>query len=250
MKKLDIRRVMKMRWVLTFKSDGRSKARFVVLGYQSPNLVASQANSPTLSKFGKMLILSIVANTAWLLESADVPSAFLQSLQDMEKEDLVVYAPAELAAAYGADGTQGSTVLGLPRAFHGLCSECRAPKSWCDTVTATLNKSGWSQLQFDRCFFILLNEEKQLRGVAGFHVDDFLLGGRKGDKVFELAKAELLAAFECGKWEQRNFEFAGANLTQKEDGTTFLDQKSYTEVGRGDSHRQCHVPTDQGSGHS
>ena len=96
--KLDIRRIMKMRRVLTFKSDGRSKARLVVLGYEAPNLVESQVSPPTLSKLGKMIILSIVANNAWMLESADVSSAFLQSVQDMEKEDLFVYAPAELAA--------------------------------------------------------------------------------------------------------------------------------------------------------
>ena len=74
-----------------------------------------------------------------------------------------------------------------------------------------------------------MNEARKLVGVAGFHVDDFLIGGQKGDATFERAKAELLAAFEWGKWEQRNFEFAGANLTQKADGTIYLDQKSYTE---------------------
>ncbi|CAE7892802.1 RE2, partial [Symbiodinium necroappetens] len=225
--KLDIRRIMKMRWVLTFKSDGRAKARLVVLGYQSPTLVESQASSPTLSKLGKMLILSIVANNSWMLESADVSSAFLQSLQDMEKEDLFVYAPAELAAAYGADGTEDSTVLKLTRAFYGLCS---APKSWYDTVTATLRNSGWRPLEFDKCFFILVNKASELCGVAGFHVDDFLIGRRKGDETFERAKAEHLSSFEWGRWEQKNFEFPGANLTQKEDGTIFLDQRSYTET--------------------
>ncbi|CAE7456732.1 bchH, partial [Symbiodinium microadriaticum] len=223
---VDIRRVMKMRWVLTFKSDGRSKARLVVLGYQAPNLIESQASSPTLSKLGKLLILSIVANNLWMLESADVSSAFLQSLQDMEKEDLFIYAPAELAAAFGEDGSQDSTILKLTRAFYGLCS---APKSWYDTVTMTLKSSGWTQLEFDRCFFILLNKEKKLVGVAGFHVDDFQLGGESKDRVFQKAKQELLSAFEWGKWDQKNFEFAGANLTQKDDGTIFLDQKAYTE---------------------
>ena len=142
--KLDIRRIMKMRRVLTFKSDGRSKARLVVLGYEAPNLVESQVSPPTLSKLGKMIILSIVANNAWMLESADVSSAFLQSVQDMEKEDLFVYAPARCV---GADGSQDTAVLKLTRTFYGLCS---APKSWYDTVTATLKKSGWVQLEFDR----------------------------------------------------------------------------------------------------
>ena len=62
--KLDVRRIMKMCWVLTFKSDGPANARLVVLGYQSPTLVESQASSPTLSKLGKMIILSIVANNS------------------------------------------------------------------------------------------------------------------------------------------------------------------------------------------
>ena len=78
---------MQMRRVLTYKSDGRSKARLVVLGFQAPNLVEVQSSSPTLSKLGKMILLSVVANNRRLLESADVTSAFLQAMKDLEGED-------------------------------------------------------------------------------------------------------------------------------------------------------------------
>eukprot|EP00439_Symbiodinium_sp_Y106_P046021 s3318_g5.t2 len=90
LKNVSYDRVMKMRWVLTTKSTGLEKARLVILGYQSPTLLSTQSSSPTLSRLGKLLLLTTVANNKWLLESADVTSAFLQSQSDLEKDDLYV----------------------------------------------------------------------------------------------------------------------------------------------------------------
>ena len=223
---LDWRRVMKMRWVLTYKSDGRAKARLVVLGFQAPNLVETQASSPTLSKLGKLLLLTVVANNRWMLESADVASAFLQAIQDLEQEELFVQAPVELGAAFGGSGADDMTVLKLRRAFYGLC---HAPRRWFETVSETLIKAGWRQLQYDKCLFVLLDASGHLVGIAGCHVDDFILGGDDKSQVFLKAKDSLKRAFEWGKWDVSSFEFAGCNIQQKPDGTIFMDQKVYSE---------------------
>ena len=217
---------MKMRWVLTYKSDGRAKARLVVLGFQARNLVETQASSPTLSKLGKLILLTVVANNRWMLESADVASAFLQAIQDLEQEELFVQAPAELGAAFGGSGADDLTVLKLRRAFYGLC---HAPRRWFETVSETLVKARWRQLQYDKCLSVLLDASGHLVGIAGCRVDDFILGGDDKSQVFLKAKDSLKRAFEWGKWDVSSFEFAGCFIQQKPDGTIFMDQKVYSE---------------------
>ncbi|CAE7799825.1 unnamed protein product [Symbiodinium sp. CCMP2592] len=141
---------------------------------------------------------AVVAKNRWILESADVASSFLQAMQDLEDENLFIQAPAELGAAFGGSGADDFTVLKLKRAFYGLC---HAPRAWFETVAETLRKSGWRQLAFDKCMFVLLDKENRLVGIAGCHVDDFILGGDRQSEIFMAAKIALQQAFEWGKWE-------------------------------------------------
>ena len=46
--RLDPKRIMAMRWVLTRKSDGTARARLVVLGFQAHNITEVEAASPLL----------------------------------------------------------------------------------------------------------------------------------------------------------------------------------------------------------
>ena len=48
-KSVDQERVMRARWVLTWKSTGKAKARLCVLGFQDPDLTEVPRDSPTLS---------------------------------------------------------------------------------------------------------------------------------------------------------------------------------------------------------
>ena len=195
-------RVMKMRWVLTTKSSGAAKARLVILGYQSPTLLTTQSSSPTLSRLGKFLLLSAVANNRWMLESADVTSAFLQAMASLEKDELYVFAPAELGAAFGGDGKDDTTILKVVRAFYGLVD---SPRRWHETVTKVLKEQGWRPLQADRCCYVLFDEDHILRGIAGVHVDDFLIAG--DTQTYVAARASLETAFTWGRWEKEKFEF-------------------------------------------
>eukprot|EP00974_Lingulodinium_polyedra_P133619 11226347-Lingulodinium_polyedra.AAC.1 len=62
----DPREVMKLRWVLSFKSDGRAKARLVVLGYQDPRLDSGIVKSaPVISRRGRQLFLTAAAHHKW-----------------------------------------------------------------------------------------------------------------------------------------------------------------------------------------
>ena len=46
---VDQERIMRARWVLTWKSSGKAKARLCVLGFQDPDLTEVPRDSPTLS---------------------------------------------------------------------------------------------------------------------------------------------------------------------------------------------------------
>ena len=124
---LDWGKVMSMRWVRTRKSDGRAKARFVVLGYQAHNVTDVETAAPTLSRTSRNALLTVAANNSFDLESGDITSAFLQSLSNLEDENLLVFAPSELSAMFGGDPADPGAVLKLTNAFYGLV---RAPRVW------------------------------------------------------------------------------------------------------------------------
>ena len=58
-------RLMKSRWILTFKDDGRAKARLVLMGFTEPDLLHLRADSPTVSRRGRQLFLQECANRSW-----------------------------------------------------------------------------------------------------------------------------------------------------------------------------------------
>ncbi|CAE7817945.1 RE1 [Symbiodinium sp. CCMP2592] len=224
---LDLSRAMNMRWVLTRKADGRAKARLVVLGFQAPNLTEVETAAPTLSRTGRHVLLSCVANHGFTLESGDVTSAFLQTIGSLESENLLVKAPAELAVMFGADPNDDSTVLKLVKAFYGLV---HAPRRWHDSVVKAMVAFGWRQMQSDRCLFALYDKgDGRLIAIAGLHVDDFLIGGIADHPEYVRAKKDLQQQFKFGKWDQASgdgFVFAGTHIRQTKEGIT-VDQREY-----------------------
>lgn len=225
--RLDSRKVMSMRWVLTRKSTGEAKARLVILGFQAPNITEIETASPTMSKVARHLILSIAASLKFRIKCGDVTSAFLQTGISLEDEELSVWAPPELAAMFAAD-PQDARALRVREAFYGLC---HAPRKWWEKCVMTMKELGWKQLKGDKCAFVLMDKDdpNKLVGVAGIHVDDFLIGGDSSSTTFSESEAALLKTFRWGKWQEESFEFAGVNIRQNSDYSIFLDQESYTQ---------------------
>lgn len=226
-KHLDKKRVMQMRWVLTTKPTPEgsiAKARLVVLGFQQPNLTQVQAAAPTMSRVSRNMLLCLAANYGYKLRSGDVTSAFLQAKKSLENEDLVVWAPPELAVLYGADPANPVLPLKVVKAFYGLV---HAPRAWYDEVAGTLAKQGWTKLVSDGCIFIL-KDGPQVVGMIGVHVDDFLLAGCDGNAVFDEAKTKLEQSYRWGRWEEKQFTFAGCQITQN-DKEIHIGQSDYAE---------------------
>ena len=223
---LDFKKVMQMRWVLTMKSDGTSKARLVVLGFQAPNITEVQTAAPTMAKVSRSLILTIAANRGFKLKAGDVTSAFLQTMQSLEDENLVVWSPAELATLFGADPHHPVMPLKVAKAFYGLV---HAPRHWFQDVSATMRKHGWKNILADQCVFVLYSTEGDLIAIAGLHVDDFLLAGQEDHPQYKEAEKNLMSAYRWGKWEENEMEFAGCNIKQMPDKSIRIDQQTYVD---------------------
>ena len=80
---VDQERVMRARWVLTWKSTGKAKARLCVLGFQDPDLTKVPRDSPTLSAASEALIVQWVASHKYRLISGDIKTAFLTGDEDI-----------------------------------------------------------------------------------------------------------------------------------------------------------------------
>ena len=220
-------RVMGMRWVLTRKSSGAAKSRLVVLGFQAHNLLSVETAAPTLSRTGRNMLLTAASNAGMVVETGDVTSAFLQSMENLEKEDLIVWAPIELAVLFGADPSNSGMLMKLTKAFYGLA---HAPRKWNESVVSFLLESGWQQLKSDRCVFALRNKEGILCALARLHVDDFLLAGLPDCDLYAKAKEALQKQFRFGTWESaagEGFTFAGCRVRQAPETGIILDQEDY-----------------------
>ena len=224
---------MRMRWVLTRKSDGSAKARLVVLGFMAPNLTEVATTSPTMSKVGRNMILTLSAAYGFKIKAGDVTSAFLQTGTSLEDEELNVLAPPELSAMLGAVPGD-DRILRAREAFYGLA---HAPRKWWERCVQTMVDGQWQQLLCDKCCFALFEPctggdgiPPKLIGLAGLHVDDFLLAGDETSKHF-LSREKLLnesQAFRWGRWSADSFEFAGSTIKQNEDKSIILSQETYT----------------------
>ena len=227
---LDYSKVMSMRWVLTTKNDGSTKARLVVLGFQMAGIGEVQTAAPTMARVSRNLLLTICANNRFKLRAGDVTAAFLQTSESLEDLDLTVCAPAELAVAFGANPENPVMPLRISKAFYGLV---RSPRCWYNDVSSKMQRQGWKCILADRCLFVLYDEEPtsstfgQIIGIAGLHVDDFLVGGIEEHPRYAKAFADLQSTYNWGKWQSDQFEFAGCHITQLPDSSIRIDQEDY-----------------------
>lgn len=67
-------------------------------------------------------------------------------------------------------------------------------------------------------------------GLIGVHVDDFLLAGCDGNAVFDEAKAKLEQSYRWGRWDEKQFTFAGVRSTRTTRRST-LDSQTMQRTG-------------------
>ena len=119
---VDQERVMRARWVLTWKSTGKAKARLCALG----------CDSPTLSAASEALIMLWVASHKYRLISGDIKTAFLSG---------------------------DEAVFRLRKVVDGLVN---APKKWWDRLKTSFIKHGFTSCALDPCAFVLRKSGKSM----------------------------------------------------------------------------------------
>jgi len=207
---VDPSKVMKMRWVLTWKKndDGttKGKARLVVLGFQDPHLGTENTSSPTLNRRSKQLLLQIVVQNKWPLKKGDVTAALAQG-RPLQRCKYAL-APTELAEAMGLP--PGDRVIRLLKSVYGLTT---APLEWYSQVDKVLKELGGRQTAADPCVWIFCKANGEHIGLVGAHVDDFLIAGDDSSEWKQIIDT-LLTAFRWTPWEERTFKQCGITIEQ------------------------------------
>ena len=205
---VDQERVMRARWVLTWKSTGKATARLCVLGFQDPDLTEVPRDSPTLSTASKALIMQWVASHKYRLISGDIKTAFLSGDEDVR--NIFISQPDDVRQMLNVDHEK---VLRLRTAVYGLVN---APKNWWDRLKKSLIEHGFTSCALDPCAFVLRLSGK-IHGVLGVRVDDVIVGG----------DAESCQEFDFGAWDVGNFRFKGRQISQMPNGEIVFDMEQY-----------------------
>ncbi len=198
-------------WVVCEKDDG-IKARLVARGYEETNEIVS--DSPTMTKSSLRLILSLAASKSWQVETTDIKSAFLQGEQI--QREVYVKPPKEA-------NLEKDKIWKLLKCLYGLKD---ASRQWYERVIDELFKAGFRATELDPAVFFMVNQNGEVIGIVGVHVDDFIHAGTM--EFNEKVITPLMNAFQVGKNEKGSFMYTGFKINQSKYGI-MLDQNAYVE---------------------
>ena len=209
-------------WVIVEKNkDGLQsvKARLTIRGDQE-NTDGVRTDSPTIKKGNLKILLVVAAMKKWQLKSADISSAFLQSVP-LERE---VYAlPPVERRVPGLLWQLKKPVYGLAdasRGFH-LSLNNEIKNLGCETNHLDPALYAYYDSKTGRDDYI-----KDPLGLAVSHVDDIL---HAGEKNFETKIIRpLKKTFKFGSEEQEAFRYIGLNMRNDVMGIC-LDQNHYLQ---------------------
>lgn len=156
--------IVKCRYILKRKANGRYKARLVAKGFsQKLGVDYNKTFAPVVSKASLRILLSLAAVHDWEIHQLDVKTAFLYGEL---KEDIYVEAPDGL-------GYPAKTILKLNKSLYGLK---QAPREWNSAINRWLVSQGWKRLSTDRGVYIHTAVDGTLSYLA-LYVDDMLIFG-------------------------------------------------------------------------
>lgn len=193
------------RWVCTLKetSDGVvPKARLVARGFEEINTEELQKDSPTCASESLKMIMALICENKWQLNSMDIKAAFLQG---KELTRSVYIRPPQEAQRKGY-------LWKLKKCVYGLAD---ASLYWYNRVKDTMKNLGASVSQVDPAVFYWLDDSSKVMGVLACHVDDFIWGGT--EKFTTTVIPHLKAVFQVGREEHSNFSLIGMDIRSLED---------------------------------
>ena len=203
------------RWICTRKlREGEMvpRARFVIRGFQESFGVRVQSDSPTGSKEGLRLILSIIASMSWQIHSIDMKSAFLQG-KTLEREVFVI-PPVEA-------NIPENYIWKLCKGVYGLID---AARMWYMAIYDKLTILGCMRSDVDYGLFTWYDCNGTLGGVFLSHVDDFVWAGVPDFEKSVISP--LCLKFSVGNSCTKTFKYIGINISQKSN-CIIIDQCDY-----------------------
>eukprot|EP00435_Cladocopium_sp_Y103_P060805 s110_g22.t1 len=220
-------RVMRMRWVLVYKSSGAPKARMVIVGFEDPDLLELRTSSSTMPRRTRQMILVMAATMGWPLLKGDVKSAFLQGASSQSARNVYAWPTPELATALGTTIHQPVKLL---KACYGLVN---APAEWHRTVQQAMREAGFEALATEPCCWRLMVPDgkggERVAGLCATHVDDFLFCGDENEPKYRNALTYLYEKFIWTLWEDGNFEHCGIDLIRHSDDRFVLDHSKFCD---------------------
>lgn len=229
---IDPRKVLGMRWVLTWKpvqdENGsevgkRPKARLIIRGYEDPNLLHLRRDSPTLAVQSGNTLFSLMSMFKWKLFCGDIKTAFLNGDHVPENEQVFGEPPNEVREFMGMDQKH---VLRIKKVIYGLL---HAPRAWMQKLDSVLQEQGWCRSRLEPCVWRLYDSQDNLTGLIGCHVDDVLVAG-EGEYYQE--RVDLLRkSFPFGSWlsaSDQNVTFCGCEVKQETNFDIVVSQERYS----------------------
>lgn len=117
-------------------------------------------------------------------------------------------------------------ILRIRKVIYGLL---HAPRAWMDKLNSVLSQQGWINSRLESCTWRLFDENNNLCGLIGCHVDDLLVTGH--GSLFDEKVRELRSSFPFGSWQAAQREtitFCGCELHQDLQFNVFLTQERYS----------------------
>jgi len=201
-----------LRWVVTTKiidNQPTKKARLCARGFEEDQNF--RTDSPTCTREGIRIILSLIASRRWNLNSIDIKTAFLQG--NKLERTVIVKPPRE---------AKTEKLWLLKKCIYGLAD---ASRYWYLKVKEELSKLGGKPSLLDQGIFYFYKANK-LIGVILLFVDDLLWSG---EQSFYETIRKIKTIFQIGTEHKEAFKYIGINMKQNEDKSITIDQISYAD---------------------
>ncbi|XP_062409954.1 uncharacterized protein LOC134100639 [Sardina pilchardus] len=198
-------RCISTRWVCTLKEtpDGVApKARLVARGFEEIKTEELPKDSPTCASESLRMIMAIICQRKWQLNSMDIKAAFLQGKE--LTRNIYIRPPPE---------AQSQGILWrLKKCVYGLAD---ASLYWYNKVKDTMYQLGAVLSQVDPAVFYWLDDSCNVMGVLACHVDDFVWGGSEMFSTTVIPR--LKAAFQVSREEHNTFSYIGIEFNSLND---------------------------------
>ncbi|POM64517.1 LOW QUALITY PROTEIN: Integrase catalytic core protein, partial [Phytophthora palmivora] len=211
------RKILRSRWVFVVKYTGTGeidsfKARLVIKGFlQEYGIDYNEIFSPVIRMEVLRLLLTIAAILNLEIHQMDVKTAFLNGFLEEE----ICMAQPEGFTTTG----QEDLVCKLIKSLYGLN---QTPRVWYQTLSAFLEKLGFSKLIKDSCVFI-----RTIDGVTCYiavYVDDLLIIAPTRALIIKISPEKKFSTTDLGEVK---YLFGWSTQRDRKNRTVFVHQHKY-----------------------